>query len=64
MYDLNKLGQAIIWTLKDHEDRITENTENINELIKKDKEKDRLIEAMQREIEELKKTSQNNFVMN
>lgn len=64
LYDLNKLGQAIIWTLKDHEDRITENTENINELIKKDKEKDKLIEAMQREIEELKKTSQNNFVMN
>ena len=28
LYDLNKLGQAIIWTLKDHEDRITENTEN------------------------------------
>lgn len=64
LYDLNKLGQAIIWTLKDHEDRITENTENIKELIKKDQEKDKLIEAMQREIEELKKASQNNFVMN
>lgn len=78
LYDLNKLGQAIIWTLKDHEDRITENTENIKELAKRDKLREdehrrlvqenkeyiKLVKALQREIEEMKKTNQNNFVIN
>lgn len=30
IFNLNELGQAIIWTLKNHEDRITQNTEDIN----------------------------------
>lgn len=56
IYDLVKLGQAIIWVLKDHEDRITENSEEI-------KQQRKLIEALQREIEELKKNNSNNYTM-
>ena len=32
IFKLGELGQAIIWTLKNHEDRINENTENIEDL--------------------------------
>lgn len=37
-FNLAKIGQMIVWVLKNHEDRITENTENINE-IKEDNKK-------------------------
>lgn len=33
-FDLQKIGQAIFYTLVDHEDRITENTQDIEELKK------------------------------
>lgn len=32
VYYLNKLGQAIIWKLKDHEGRINQNTEDISDI--------------------------------
>ena len=35
VFQLDKLGQAIIWKLKEHEDAIKENTEDIKELNKK-----------------------------
>ena len=35
IFQLDKLGQAIIWKLKEHENAIKENTEDIKELNKK-----------------------------
>lgn len=32
IFNLSKLGQAIIWVLKDHEDRIEQNSEDIKQL--------------------------------
>lgn len=53
IYHLNKLGQAVIWTLKKHEDRINKNTEDIQEikkeleqLKKSNAEKDKLIDKL------------------
>lgn len=51
LFHLNKLGQAIVFLLKNHEDRIQENTENIEDLKKK-------LELMEREIRELKNIKQ------
>lgn len=47
--ELNKLGQAIIWTLCDHEDRIQKNTEDINELYKKLDAQQKLIDTLLKE---------------
>lgn len=45
LYDLNKLGQAVIWALCDHEDRIQQNTEDINTLkARLDKQDEQLAE--------------------
>lgn len=43
---MNKLGQAIIWKLKDHEDRILQNTEDISELQKIVKEQQKVINRL------------------
>lgn len=48
IFKLAELGQAIIWTLKNHEDRITENTDKIDELNKKVESQQKLIEALLR----------------
>lgn len=73
IFDLNKLGQAIIWVLKTHEDRLNDHEdklENINERLSRleaDKEKDnnekkemqKMIDMLMRENKELK-TKNNN----
>lgn len=46
IFDLNKLGQAIIWTLKNHEDRITKNSEDIEVLKQKIEQQSILIEKL------------------
>lgn len=51
IFELNKLGQAIIWTLCDHEDRIQQNTDDINILKKRLDEQAKLIEALLKERE-------------
>ena len=48
IFHLNEFGQAVVGMLKDHEDRITENTEDINQLKKQN-------ELMMKEIASLKK---------
>lgn len=48
VYNLKELGQDIIWTLIDHEQRITKNTEDISEL-------KTIISNLSRELEENKK---------
>ncbi len=66
LFELNKLGQAIIWALCDHEDRIQQNTNDINALRnefheKFDKQADiidkqaKLIDKLMNENTELKK---------
>lgn len=58
LIELNKLGQAIVWGLKDHEERISQNTEeilNIKESVEDLKNKldarDKLIDKLLRERE-------------
>lgn len=53
LFKLRELGQAVIWTLKDHEDRINQNAddiqmlkEEIKALKEKDLEKDKLIQKL------------------
>lgn len=49
LFQLNKLGQAVIWLLKDHEDRINENTEDIKGLKETVKNQQILIERLLKE---------------
>lgn len=44
VFDLNKVGQAVIWVLKNHEDRLQKTEERVSE-----------IDDLKREIEELKR---------
>lgn len=64
VFQLAKLGQAIIWRLKDHEDRIEENTQNIAALTKTIEEQSRLIEkqgeVLRKVLEELNARDQKN----
>ena len=46
IYDLQSLGQMIIWKLKDHEDRITTNEEEIKSLKDKLEAQDKLIKKL------------------
>lgn len=46
VFDLNKLGQAILYKLKEHED-------NIQDLYYKDKEKDKRIIELEKEVAKL-----------
>lgn len=50
IFNLNELGQAIIWVLKNHEDRITDNETRITKLEKQMEEKDKLIEKLLNEL--------------
>lgn len=49
IFKLAELGQAIIWTLKDHEDRIQENSEDIKSLKKTVEEQQKLIDKLLKE---------------
>lgn len=49
IYDLKKLGQAVIWTLLDHEDKLDNHEDRIAKLEKESAAKDRLIEQLLRE---------------
>lgn len=57
LYNLNELGQAVIWALQNHEERITKTEATVSELQnkilamdKKLKEKDKLIECIQKQL--------------
>lgn len=59
IFNLNELGQAIIWTLQDHEDRITQNTEEINLLKQQLKSQQELILKLLKD----KEQSENKFTL-
>ena len=46
IFNLKELGQAIIWKIKDHEERINENTESIKDLQNKVAEQSKLISKL------------------
>ena len=48
VFNLQRLGQALLYKLKEHED-------SINDLYSKDKEKDTKIVKLEREVEQLKR---------
>lgn len=48
IFDLNRLGQAIIWVLRNHEDRLNNHEDRIAALEKKLEEKEKQIELQQR----------------
>lgn len=50
IFNLTELGQAVIWVLKNHEDRITDNENRIAKLEEQMVEKDKLIEKLLQEI--------------
>lgn len=59
LFQLNKLGQAVIWLLKDHEDRINENTEDIKELKETVKNQQILIEKLLKE----RNSGENSYIL-
>ncbi len=59
LFKLAELGQAIIWKLKEHENKIEQNTENIIELSKKIEAQQKLIDKLLKEREQ----SQNNYIV-
>lgn len=63
LFNLNELGQAVIWALKSHEDRIVKNTEDIEvlkremeRLKKSDEEKSNIISKLMKSTEEIELT--------
>lgn len=54
IFNLNKLGQAIIWVLQNHEERIEQNTEDIAKLKEKLNDQQKLIDKLLKEREKSK----------
>lgn len=46
IFDLNKLGQAIIWVLKTHEDRLNNHEDRLSQLEEENKKQKELIEKL------------------
>lgn len=63
LFDLNKLGQAIIWTLKDHEDRLNDHEDRLIKLEEENRQKNLLIEKLLKENSELKEMNIKECVM-
>lgn len=59
IFDLNKLGQAIIWVLQNHEERIEQNTEDIAKLKEKLNAQQKLIDKLLQE----RQTSENSYIL-
>ena len=66
VFRLNELGQAIIWKLQDHEERIQNNTDDINQLRiefnKYKEETNKLITAQQKKIDELEASKKKELI--
>lgn len=52
---LKQLGQAVIWTLCDHEEQIRQNTQDISKLAERLNQQEQLIQKLLNENTELKK---------
>lgn len=53
LFYLTKMGQAIVWKLKDHEDRINKNTEDISNINNKMNEMEKKLQEQQKLIDKL-----------
>ena len=53
LFYLTKMGQAIVWKLKDHEDRINKNTEDISNIRNKMNEMEKKLQEQQKLIDKL-----------
>ena len=53
LFYLTKMGQAIVWKLKDHEDRIKKNTEDISNIKNKMDEMEKKLQEQQKLIDKL-----------
>ena len=66
VFRLNELGQAIIWKLQDHEERIQNNTDDIDQLRiefnKYKEETNKLITAQQKKIDELEASKKKELI--
>jgi len=51
LFNLNELGQAVIWVLKNHEDRITDNEDRITKLEQTVESQNKLIQSLLKERE-------------
>lgn len=63
LYNLQKLGQMIVWKLKEHEDRINKNTEDIEKLNKKLEDQQNTIAKQQKLIEALMRKEKKTFII-
>ena len=50
IFDMSKLGQDIIWTLQNHEERLTDVEQRVKALEEANKEKDKLITKLKEEL--------------
>ena len=57
---LKQLGQAVIWTLCDHEEQIRQNTQDISKLEERLNQQEQLIQKLLNENTELKKAQTKN----
>lgn len=57
---LKQLGQAVIWTLCDHEEQIRQNTQDISKLVERLNQQEQLIQRLLNENTELKKAQTKN----
>lgn len=57
---LKQLGQAVIWTLCDHEEQIRQNTQDISKLEERLNQQEQLIQRLLNENTELKKAQTKN----
>ena len=57
---LKQLGQAVIWTLCDHEEQIRQNTQDISKLAERLNQQEQLIQKLLNENTELKKAQTKN----
>lgn len=63
IFNLDKLGQAIIWVLKTHEDRLNDHEDRIAALERKLEEKDQQLELKQKIIDEYQSKSKNTYTL-
>lgn len=61
IFNLSELEQAIIWTLKNHEDRIEKNTQDISDIKKQLEEQSKLINKLLEENTKLKNIEKENY---
>lgn len=62
LFNLNELGQAVIWTLKNHEDRINNHEDRLNKMQSDLDSYKKLVDSLLKENQELK-TNSNEYIL-